>query len=85
MITVEAGVFSRSTTIHEIYRINQFEVHQDFINRKTGDASLVLIADNTPTPLKRLGTYEELQVLAPKLRALHLQLRMTNIGKGIMQ
>jgi uncharacterized membrane protein YdbT with pleckstrin-like domain len=86
VITIEKGILSRTKTIHEIYRVTSFEAEQDFFNRMTGDASLVLDEGRKKhVYLKGLATYDDTQKLAQKLRDLHLLLRTTNIGKGIMQ
>lgn len=84
-ITVEGGLFSNKTHRYEIYRASEFIAYQDFINRITGDGSLKLELANHVVELKGLAPYDELQELTGKLRSLHLLLRSTNIGKGIMQ
>jgi tetratricopeptide (TPR) repeat protein len=85
VITLEKGFLSRHTTIHEIYRVTSFEAEQDLFNRLTGDASLVLDEGRKTTYLKGFAKYDETIAMAQQLRALHLLLRTTNIGKGIMQ
>lgn len=85
LIVVESGLFSSSRTIHEIYRIAEFQTEQNFFNMRTGDGALVLIQDGRrKAVIPGLMKYDELKQLAMKLRSLHLDLRSTSINKGIM-
>jgi tetratricopeptide (TPR) repeat protein len=85
VITVESGLFSSSRTVHEIYRIAEFQTEQNFFNMRTGDGALVLIQDGSRRAVIRgLMKYDDLKQLALKLRSLHLDLRSTSVNKGIM-
>jgi hypothetical protein len=74
---VKQGIFGKTTKTYELLRVHDIELKQSFINRLTGDGTLIFHIENEPKPLvvkglvkgKKLDeTYQQFVTLVSLLR-----------------
>jgi membrane protein YdbS with pleckstrin-like domain len=88
-LMVSTGIFSKEQQNIELYRIEDIQLHQTFLNRLTQDGELILhVATGHTQPrllkLRGLAKINQLQVLFDQLRSLIVLLRTGQWGKGII-
>ena len=88
---VSKGVFSREEHNIELYRVLDIVLQRSFLNRLTGDGTLILTIegihgsrDPFRVPLPGLARIGELEELFKRLRSLVLLLRTGPWGKGLI-
>lgn len=89
-LVIATGIFGKQSPNHELYKVEDIELHQTFLNRLTGDGELILHITSgdtrgRPVSLRGLGKIGELQALFDKLRNLIVLLRSGTLGKGIIR
>lgn len=90
-LLVSKGVFSREEHNIELYRVLDIVLHRSFLNRLTGDGTLILTVegihgnrDPYRVPLPGLAQSGELEEFFKRLRSLVLLLRTGPWGKGLI-
>ncbi len=90
-LLISKGVFGRASHNIELYRVLDIELDRSFLNRLTGDGTLVMTVEGTHgtqdpfrLPLPGLARIRELERVFPRLRSLVLLLRTGPWGKGVI-
>jgi tetratricopeptide (TPR) repeat protein len=90
-LQIARGILMRRVSNIELYRVVDLEMQQTFVNRITGDGTIVLLVDGGRSigqqgriPLTGIARGQRLQALFEELRSLVLLLRTGNWGKGFI-
>lgn len=88
-LQITKGILSREQQNYELYRVQDIELHQSFVNRLTHDGTLALHivpgrGEAHLVKISGLSSIDELRIMFDRLRNLILLLRSGTWGKGVI-